>query len=225
MVCKFSILLLFALVSFVIIGCEKKNEKSIDREFPQSIVDEKENVPTVNQWKKVNSIVIWEKTISVGMLSDDLFTATTLGKERLNDEEHIGKDVLKDPANPKSLLVTHHYEIENKMIDLVLARVGDPGPYRIKEILVKEINMSKNPEKQKSQSVKKVSVAGFLLKVGQDAYIPQGRFESYFVKTDCDLLSTHDSYYLIEGKTIIITYGPGPDGPYIVTGIKLVEGK
>ena len=45
------------------------------------------------------------------------------------------------------------------------------------------------------------------------------------MKNAGDILSTHESHYLIEGKTIIITYGPSSEGPYIVTGIKISEEK
>ncbi|MGB5529354.1 MAG: hypothetical protein WBQ32_05235 [Ignavibacteriaceae bacterium] len=217
----------FVIVFLIIISCKQKNELPIDKESSNSAVLKQEKVPDVNQFESVNSVIVGGKTISLGMLADDLF-AVINGRKIFTDEEHIGKDVIKDPNNSNSLLVTHHYKTEDKLIDIFMSRPADPGPYRIKEILVKKIDTKEVTEKPKTlvfKNVKKVNVAGFLLKVGQDAYVPQGRLESYFVKNEGDILSTHDSHYSVEGKIIIITYGPSSDGPYIVTGIKISEEK
>ena len=138
MIFKLSKQFLLVFVLLVIIGCKQKNELPKNQELPNSTVTKEENVSDVNQWQSVNSVVVRGKTISVGMLSDDLFTKAPNGKKILTDEEHIGKDVSKDPTNPNSLLVTHHYKTEDKFIDIVMARSEDPGPYRIKDILVKK---------------------------------------------------------------------------------------
>lgn len=217
----------FVFAFIVIFGCKQKNELQNDNDSLKTVVLKQEKIPDVNQFQSVNSIIVRDKTISLGMLSDDFFKVTT-GKKIFNDQENIGKDVLKDPNNLNSLLITYHYKMEDKFINIIMSRPVDPGPYRIKEIHVKHVDtkeVSENPQKLKFKSVKKFNVAGFLLKVGQDAYIPQGHLESYFVKNEGDVLSTHDSHYSVEGKTIIITYGPSSDGPYIVTAIKISEEK
>jgi len=229
---------LCTILFLLLIGCEQKNDFTEDKSKEKNLT-QKDNADTLTLRQKVNSFVLRGNEIEVGMLADDLFTEKANGQKIFKEDEHIGKDVIKDPINPNSLLVTHHYKTDRQTIDIIFARTEDPGPYRIKEIIIQKNNQNddkkiykeqsvidennKPPTEQRFIKVKKINIAGNEIKIGQEAYIPQGRLESFFIKNEGDILSTHDSYYSVDDKTYIITYGPGEDGPYIVTNIKVSE--
>jgi hypothetical protein len=71
------------------------------------------------------------------------------------------------------------------------------------------------------KSYQQLEIAGTVVKVGQEAYIPQDRLSKFFVRFEGNIMSTHDSVYSYKGKTFIITYGPGPSGIYVVKAIRV----
>jgi hypothetical protein len=73
---------------------------------------------------ETSSISVRGKTFRIGDTADDVF-------ETLKPTDTKKKDVGPDPSNPQSLLVTNHYEIEEKSFSLTFARTSDPGPYRL----------------------------------------------------------------------------------------------
>lgn len=73
---------------------------------------------------EVDSIKVLGKTIRIGDTADNIF-------ETLKPADSKKKDVGPDPNNPRSLLVTHHYEAEGKSFSLTFSRTTDPGPYRL----------------------------------------------------------------------------------------------
>jgi len=73
---------------------------------------------------ETSSIIVRGKTIRIGDTADDIF-------KTLKPADSKKKDVGPDPTNPRSLLVTHYYEVEGKSFSLTFARTTDPGPYRL----------------------------------------------------------------------------------------------
>ncbi len=73
---------------------------------------------------ETSSISVRGKTIRIGDTADDIF-------ETLKPADSKKNNVGPDPANPRRLLVTHHYEVEGKSFSLTFARTTDPGPYRL----------------------------------------------------------------------------------------------
>jgi hypothetical protein len=71
------------------------------------------------------------------------------------------------------------------------------------------------------KSYQQLEIAGTLVKVGQEAYISQDRLSKFFVRFEGNIMSTHDSVYSYNGKTFVITYGPGPSGIYVVKAIRV----
>lgn len=71
-----------------------------------------------------SSISIRGKTIRIGDTADSTF-------ETLKPNDSKKKDIEPDPTNPRSLVVTHYYEVDGKAFSLSFARTTDPGPYRL----------------------------------------------------------------------------------------------
>ncbi len=59
--------------------------------------------------------------------------------------------------------------------------------------------------------------------VGQEAYIPQDRLSKFFVRFEGNIMSMHDRVYSYKGQTLVITYGPGPSGIYVVKAISELD--
>lgn len=207
-------------------GCDQQKERAAEPVSPAK--SEPHKTDNTLSARNVSAIVVRDETIRVGTLSDELFRIRDDGRKLLRDEDHLGREIIKDPLNPNSLMVTHHYKVDGQVFDIILTRPEDPGPYKVKEIILREGESKKESDCAPLQAtvpaarnVKQVTIGGIFVKVGQDAYIPQGRLESYFVRNEGDIMSTHDSYYSHNGKTYIVTYGPGPTGTYVVTEIKV----
>jgi len=73
---------------------------------------------------ETSSISVRGKTFRMGDTADDVFAT-------LKPTDSKKTDTGPDPSNPRSVLVTHHYEIEGKSFSLTFARTSDPGPYRL----------------------------------------------------------------------------------------------
>ena len=78
-------------------------------------------------YAETTSISVRGKTFRIGDTADNIF-------ETLKPADSKRKEVVPDPKNLQSLLVTHHYDIEGKMFSLTFARTTDPGPYRLIQI-------------------------------------------------------------------------------------------
>jgi len=73
---------------------------------------------------EVNSLKVRGKMIRIGDTADNIF-------QTLKPSDSKKKNIEPDPNNPRSLLVTHFYEVEGKSFSLTFARTTDPGPYRL----------------------------------------------------------------------------------------------
>jgi hypothetical protein len=71
------------------------------------------------------------------------------------------------------------------------------------------------------KSYQQLEIAGTVVKVGQEAYIPQDRLSKFFVRFEGNIMATHDSVYSYKGQTFVITYGPGPSGIYVVKALRV----
>lgn len=57
-----------------------------------------------------------------------------------------GQETAKDPNNPRSIVITKYYRVEEKAFALLLKRTKDPGPYRVEKII-----LGKLPPKSKTE--------------------------------------------------------------------------
>jgi hypothetical protein len=77
------------------------------------------------------SLTLTRGIITVGMTSDDFVEILPAGDGCVNQE------VKPDPKSQNSLLITKDCNVDGAEFIVVLARVQDPGPYRIISILTK----------------------------------------------------------------------------------------
>ena len=113
---------------------EAKALEEVNREFKERAEANREVKQRNEISAEISSISIRGKTIRIGDTADDIF-------KTLKPADSKKKDVGPDPANPGSLLVTQHYEVEGKSFPLTLARNPDPGPYRLIRISSSPISL------------------------------------------------------------------------------------
>lgn len=124
------------------------------------------------------SINVRGKTFRIGDLADDIF-------KTLKPADSKKKDVGPDPANPKSLLVTHYYDVEGRSFSLTFARTTDPGAYRLIRISTSLPQIT--PPAPESKSISEFESSIFFKKqtlVGKDTWDLRtgGRNNSYSFK-------------------------------------------
>lgn len=76
----------------------------------------------------IRQITVRGKRIEVGDLSDDVMKI-------LKPEDTLTLEVVQDPNNPQSLVLTRYCRVEGKVFALKLRRVKDTGPYRVEKII------------------------------------------------------------------------------------------
>lgn len=76
----------------------------------------------------IRQITVRGKRIEVGDLADDVMKI-------LKPEDTLKLEVVQDPNNPQSLVLTRYCRVEGKVFALKLRRVKDPGPHRVEEII------------------------------------------------------------------------------------------
>jgi hypothetical protein len=76
----------------------------------------------------IRQITVRGKRIEVGDLADDVMKI-------LKPEDTLKLEVVQDPNNPQSLVLTRYCRVEGKVFALKLRRVKDPGPYRLENII------------------------------------------------------------------------------------------
>jgi hypothetical protein len=76
----------------------------------------------------IRQITVRGKRIEVGDLADDVMKI-------LKPEDTLKLEVVQDPNNPQSLVLTRYCRVEGKVFALKLRRVEDPGPYRLENII------------------------------------------------------------------------------------------
>ena len=94
-----------------------------------------------------SSISVRGKTFRIGDTADAIF-------QTLKPADSKRKDVGSDPANPRSLSVTHHYDVEGKSFSLTFGRTIDPGPYRL-------IRISTSLPQKTTPTVSLINIAEF----------------------------------------------------------------
>jgi hypothetical protein len=139
---------------------------------------------------ETSSISVRGKTFRIGDTADVIF-------QTLKPADSRSKDVGSDPANPRSLSVTHHYDIEGKSFSLTFARIIDPGPYRLIRIST-SLPQKTSPE-AKLKSVAEFESSAFFKKqtlVSKDAWNLRagGRNHSYSFKD----FENPDSWFGVE---------------------------
>lgn len=97
-----------------------------------------------NEWKIVDRIEIRGQKIFYGLHADTVFKVLT------SSDQIKESDIKKDGAG--NLIVTHHWKVNNKKIDITFERWS--GMYRVKKIKVLEDDSSSKKQAKKNKKAK-----------------------------------------------------------------------
>ena len=91
--------------------------------------------PTITISGEVNSILVKKKNIKIGNKADYVYSI-------LKPQDRVRQpDVINNSDHPFGLIVTQHYKIDSKLIDITFSLAGpgaDEGPYLVRKIKVEK---------------------------------------------------------------------------------------
>jgi len=76
------------------------------------------------KYMDTNSIIVRGKDISTGDLADDVFAI-------IHQSDMVDQVVIPNKEHPGSMFVVKTFDVDGKKFKLHLARVQDPGPYKV----------------------------------------------------------------------------------------------
>jgi hypothetical protein len=107
---------------------EKKLQKAARASFVKACM---KDTASASEYKSVQTLKLPRGTIRVGMTSDDFIKV-------LSAKDMVSQTVERDPDIRDSLVVRKIFRAGGKHFIVALARIQDPGPYRITSIEVKQ---------------------------------------------------------------------------------------
>jgi hypothetical protein len=91
--------------------------------------------PIISFSGEVNNIVVRKKNIKIGDKADYVYSILK-PKDRVRQP-----DVMQNPEHPLGLIVTQHYKVGSKIIDITFSLAGpgvNEGPYLVRKIIVEK---------------------------------------------------------------------------------------